>query len=99
MTTTAAKPGFDAETDRLLAGLGVARDRYTGGTLKARSPIDGVHAGPPAGDSRRTQVGAGIAAPRRRSKPGATCRRRGAASWCGCSARSCARPRTRSAGW
>ena len=41
MTTTAAKPSFDAETDRLLAGLGVARDRYTGGTLKARSPIDG----------------------------------------------------------
>ena len=55
MTTTAAKPGFDAETDRLLAGLGVARDRYTGGTLKARSPIDGSHARPPAGDTRRTR--------------------------------------------
>ncbi len=42
MTTTAAKPGFEAETDRLLAGLGVARDLYTGGTLVARSPIDGA---------------------------------------------------------
>ena len=27
----------------------------------------------------------------RRSSPGARCRRRGAASWCGCSAKSCAR--------
>ena len=35
----------------------------------------------------------------RRSSPGARCRRRGAASWCGCSARSCARPSRRSARW
>ena len=100
MTTTAAKPGFEAETDRLLAGLGVARDRYTGGTLKARSPIDGSHAGPPAARPRRTRPAASIeprpggvprlarragAAPRRARPPA----RRGAAR----------APRPISAGW
>ena len=35
------KAGLAAEVDALLAGFGVARQRYTGGTLKARSPISG----------------------------------------------------------
>ena len=39
------------------------------------------------------------AARTRPSSPGGWCRRRGAASWCGCSARCCARRRRRSAGW
>ncbi len=35
------KAGLAAEVDALLAGFGVARQRYTDGTLKARSPISG----------------------------------------------------------
>ena len=38
---TLSTTGLAAEVDALLAGLGVARQRYTGGTLTARSPISG----------------------------------------------------------
>ena|SRR2546430_2213931 len=41
MITTRSTAGHAAEVDALLAGLGVARQRYTGGTLTARSPISG----------------------------------------------------------
>jgi hypothetical protein len=40
MTTTFSKASF-AEDDALLVDLGVARQRLTGGTLAARSPISG----------------------------------------------------------
>jgi hypothetical protein len=39
MITTLSTAGLAVEVDALLAGLGVARQRYTGGTLTARSPI------------------------------------------------------------
>src|SRR5258705_13961516 len=41
MITTLSKGGHAAEVDALLAGLGVARQRYMGGTLTAPSPISG----------------------------------------------------------
>src|SRR5271166_1919437 len=41
MTIIPPKPGLVAEIDALLAGLGVARQRYRGGRLAARSPISG----------------------------------------------------------
>jgi aldehyde dehydrogenase (NAD+) len=42
MITTLSTAGLAAEVDALLADLGVARQRYTGGTLTARSPISGA---------------------------------------------------------
>ena len=66
--------------------------------LESFSPIDGALLGrsrrPTPPRSRRRS-----AARTTPSSPGGWCRRRGAASWCGCSARCCARRRTRSAGW
>jgi aldehyde dehydrogenase (NAD+) len=41
MITTLSTAGLAVEVDALLAGLGVARQRYTGGTLTVRSPISG----------------------------------------------------------
>ena len=41
MTIIPPRSGLAAEIDALLAGLGVARQRYRGGRLAARSPISG----------------------------------------------------------
>ena len=42
MTGTAARPALASEAATLLARLGAAPERWTGGTLAARSPIDGA---------------------------------------------------------
>lgn len=79
MVTTLSTAGLAAEVDALLAGLGVARQRYTGGTLTARSPISGEVVAAVQeidhniGGTRSTM-------PTAPSSPGAMCRRRGGAS-------------------
>ena len=93
--------GHGAATRRcaILARLGVTDDAFARDGLAASSPITGetiatVRTADREGGRRRDRAGA-----RPPSWPGERCRRRGAASWCACSARSCARPRPTSAAW
>ena len=78
------------DIDDIFARLGLDRAALTDGDLEVRTPITGELLAPAAPRRRRHRRG-NRARGRRPSRPGATCRRRAAASWCACSARSCAR--------
>jgi hypothetical protein len=80
MITTLSTAGLAVEVDALLAGLGVARQRYTGGTLTARSPISGEVVAAGFRKSILTSRGTRSTTPTAPSSPGAMCRRRGGAS-------------------
>ena len=89
-----------SETRDLLSHCGVAEAIFTAKEgITARSPINGQtdRAASPRPAPRMSLPRS--AAPMRPSSNGAMCRRRSAASWCACSARSCARARPSSAGW
>ena len=77
--------------DDILERLGLDRGSLSGGDLEVRTPITGELLARLARTRRRGHRRGGRACGSRLRAAGATCRRRAAASWSGCSARSCAR--------
>ncbi len=85
------------QVQSLLAELGAPRSEVAEGTLEVRSPISGEV----VGRVKPSSAADVVARWRQRMQPscsGGIRRRRSGASWCGCSARSCAPIRRRSAG-
>ncbi len=92
-----------AEAAALLDRCGVpsgllAAGRGLAGGLVARSPLTGETVAELA-VATPGEAAAQVERAHAAFLPGARCRRRAAASWCACWARSCAPPRPTSAGW